>query len=42
MLGREMRIPFDVIVGGAEDNECSYPDFVAVEQVAQVVEYLTA
>ena len=31
MFGREMRIPLDVIVGGAEDNECSYTDFVAVE-----------
>ncbi|XP_066016060.1 uncharacterized protein [Pocillopora verrucosa] len=42
MFGREMRIPLDVMVGGAEDNECSYTDFVAVEQVAQVAEYLTA
>ena len=31
MFGREMRIPLDVMVGGAEDNECSYTDFVAVE-----------
>ena len=42
IFGREMRIPLDVMVGGAEDNECSYTDFVAVEQVAQVAEYLTA
>ena len=42
MFGREMRIPLDVMVGGAEDNECSYTDFVVVEQVAQVAEYLTA
>ena len=28
MFGRGMRIPLDVMVGGAEDNECSY---VAVE-----------
>ena len=31
MFGREMRIPLDVMVGGAEDNECSYTDFAAVE-----------
>ena len=31
MFGREMRIPLDVMVGGAEDNECSYTDFDAVE-----------
>ena len=31
MFGREIRIPLDVMVGGAEDNECSYTDFVAVE-----------
>ena len=31
MFGREMRIPLDVMVGGAEDNECSCTDFVAVE-----------
>ena len=31
MFGREMRIRLDVMVGGAEDNECSYTDFVAVE-----------
>ena len=31
MFGREMRIPLDVIVGVAEDNECSYTDFAAVE-----------
>ena len=42
MFGREMRISLDVMVGGAEDNECPYTDFVAVEQVAQVAEYLTA
>ena len=28
MFGREMRIPLDVMAGGAEDNECSYTDFV--------------
>ena len=28
MFGREMRIPLDVMVGGAENNECSYTDFV--------------
>ena len=28
MFGREMRIPLDVMVGGAEDNECSYTDFI--------------
>ena len=28
MFGREMRIPSYVLVGGAEDNECSYTDFV--------------
>ena len=27
----EMRIPLEVMVGGAEDNECSYTDFEAVE-----------
>ena len=27
MFGREMRIPLDVMVGSAEDNECSYTDF---------------
>ena len=37
-----MRIPLDVMVGDAEDNECSYTDFLALEQVAQVAEYLTA
>ena len=31
MFSREMRIPLDVMVGGAEDNECSYTDFDAVE-----------
>ena len=31
MFGREMRIPLDVMVGDAEDNECSYTDLVAVE-----------
>ena len=31
MFGREMRIPLDVMVGGAEDNAYSYADFVAVE-----------
>ena len=31
MFGREMRIPLDVMVGGAEDNECSHTDFDAVE-----------
>ena len=31
MFGREMRIPLDVIVGGVEDNECSYTDLVPVE-----------
>ena len=41
MFGREMRIPLDVTAGGAEDNECFYTDFVAVEQVAQVAEYLS-
>ena len=41
MFGREMRIPLDVMADGAEDNECSYTDFVAVEQVAQIAEYLT-
>ena len=28
MFVREMRIPLDVMVGGAEDNECSYTDFI--------------
>ena len=31
MFGREMRIPLDVMVGVAEDNDCSYTDFVTVE-----------
>ena len=31
MFDREMRIPLDVMVGGAEDNECSHTDFDAVE-----------
>ena len=31
MFGREMRIPLDLMVGVAEDNECSYTDFVTVE-----------
>ena len=28
MFVRKMRIPLDVMVGGAEDNECSYTDFI--------------
>ena len=28
MFGSEMRIPLDVLVGSAKDNECSYTDFV--------------
>ena len=28
MFVREMRKPLDVMVGGAEDNECSYTDFI--------------
>ena len=31
MFGRKMTTPLDVMVGGAEDNECSYTDFDAVE-----------
>ena len=31
MFNREMRIPLDLMVGGAEDNECSYTDFDAVK-----------
>ncbi|RMX45080.1 hypothetical protein pdam_00025711 [Pocillopora damicornis] len=51
MFGREMRIPLDVMVGGAKDNECSYTDLVAVElhklhhtkllEVAQMVKLAT-
>ena len=29
VFGREMRIPLDVMMGGAQDNECSYNEFVA-------------
>ena len=29
VFGREMRIPLDVMMGGAQDNECSYTEFVA-------------
>ena len=31
MFGREMRRPLDIMVGGAENNQCSYTNLDAVE-----------